>query len=98
MVFFEIKENILFFRNDGELFSVSAWGKNNLLIQSSLMDLIPDGDIALLTPAKTSPVIEIIDERHASFTNGNIRAELFVHEWGNALQTTLNLTQELMFR
>lgn len=33
-------------------------------------------------------MICILDERNAKITNGKITAELFVQEWGNALQIT----------
>lgn len=91
MKFFELKENQLYFRNDGEIVKICPWGTNSLRVQSSLMDQIPEGDIALKLPENVLddiPEIVIADERHASLRNGNITAELFVQEWGNALQIT----------
>ena len=38
MNFFEYTDKELFFRNDGELLSIMAWGNNSLRVQSSLMD------------------------------------------------------------
>lgn len=91
MRFFEADEKQLSFRNDGEVVEICPWGANSLRVQSSLMDQIPEGDAALKLPeyaADKIPHIVISDERHASIQNGNIIAELFVQEWGNALQIT----------
>jgi alpha-D-xyloside xylohydrolase len=90
MKFFEKKEQQLFFRNDGELLMICPWGANSLRVQSSLMDKIPAGEIALKLPeaGASSVEITIADERHALIKNGDITAELFVQEWGNALQIT----------
>ncbi|MDD3278047.1 MAG: glycoside hydrolase family 31 protein [Lachnospiraceae bacterium] len=91
MNFFEQKENQLFFRNDGELLSIQPWNTNSLRVQSSLMDQIPEGDIALLPPNPANHSgchIQLEDERHAIITNGLITARLHVQEWGNALQIT----------
>ena len=46
MNFFEFTDKELFFRNDGELVIIAAWGDNSLRVQSSLMDKIPDGNAA----------------------------------------------------
>lgn len=91
MKFFEVKENQLYFRNDGELLRVYPWGVNSLRVEASLMDRIPEGSVALQLPehaADSNPGIVIADERHASIQNGDITAELYVQEWGNALQIT----------
>ncbi len=37
MNFFEFTDKELFFRNDGELVIIAAWGDNSLRVQSSLM-------------------------------------------------------------
>ena len=50
MNFFELTNHHLYFRNDGELLCVSPWGDNSLRVQSSLMDQIPEGEIALISP------------------------------------------------
>ena len=42
MNFFEFTDKELFFRNDGELVIIAAWGDNSLRVQSSLMDKIPE--------------------------------------------------------
>lgn len=90
MDFFKQEEQKIYFRNDGELLRIQPWGKNSLRVESSLMDNIPEGEIALLEPESSQDAaqITIIDERHATIKNGNIVAELFVQEWGNALQIT----------
>lgn len=102
MNFFEINNNHLYFRNDGELLSVEPWGNNSLRVQSSLMDQIPEGDIALIHPEVSDPAhiqAEITDERHAFLKNGDITARLFVQEWGNALQISFfNEKEELLLR
>lgn len=89
MNFFELTNHHLYFRNDGELLCVSPWGDNSLRVQSSLMDQIPEGEIALISPEVSDAsaiTAGITNERHAFMANGKIRAELFVQEWGNALQ------------
>ena len=102
MNFFEFTDKELFFRNDGELLSITAWGDNSLRVQSSLMDRIPDGNAALINPDITNPtdiIIEIIDERHALIKNGLITAKLYVQEWGNSLQISFyNEKNKLLLR
>lgn len=91
MIFFTCEGQSLYFRNDGELLKVTPWGSNSLRVESSMMDQIPIGEIALKKmPSEEGQEhinsIKISDERHASIQNGRIRAELYVQEWGNALQ------------
>lgn len=100
MEFFYRENKNLYFRNDGELLRICPWGTHSLRVESSLMDMIPEGEIALMKP-DTEDDVEIIlsDERHASISNGNITAELFVQEWGNALQITFkNQKGEILLR
>ena len=102
MNFFEFTDKELFFRNDGELVIIAAWGDNSLRVQSSLMDKIPDGNAALINPNVNNPSdidIRIIDERHAVIKNGLITAKLYVQEWGNALQISFyNGQNKLLLR
>ena len=102
MNFFEFTDKELFFRNDGELVIIAAWGDNSLRVQSSLMDKIPDGNAALINPNVNNPSdidIRIIDERHAVIKNGLITAKLYVQEWGNALQISFyNVQNKLLLR
>lgn len=88
MDFFEVTKKAIYFRNEGELLKIEGWGKNSLRVQSSLMDQIPSGESALLPQEERDVKIQVEDMRHASIQNGSIRAELFVQEWGNALQIT----------
>jgi len=88
MEFFQVTEKVIYFRNEGELLKIEGWGKNSLRVQSSLMDQIPSGESALLPQEDRDVKIRVEDMRHASIQNGSIRAELFVQEWGNALQIT----------
>ena len=88
MEFFQVTEKAIYFRNEGELLKIEGWGKNSLRVQSSLMDQIPSGESALLPQEDRDVKIQVEDMRHASIQNGSIRAELFVQEWGNALQIT----------
>lgn len=77
MNFFEYTDKELFFRNDGELLSIMAWGNNSLRVQSSLMDNIPDDCVALINPDVDNIAdidINITDERHAYIRNGLITA------------------------
>ena len=101
MEFFSVENEKLYFRNDGELLRIMPWGRNSLRVESSLVDAIPEGEIALLEPDAEAGRVqaEIRDERHASIQNGNITAELFVQEWGNGLQITFkNQKGEVLLR
>lgn len=89
MDFFQKKENRLIFRYDGECVMFTPWGKDAFRVQSSILSDINEESVALQEPENFSEdvvKIEVLDERHAVIRNGRITAELFVQEWGNALQ------------
>ncbi len=91
MNFFQIKDNQLIFRYDGECVLLTPWGEDSLRVRSSILSEIEEGSVALSLPANFSrhaTEIHLVDERHAVIQNGRIKAELFVQEWGNALQIT----------
>lgn len=102
MNFFQETENNLLFRYDGECVMVTPWGEDSLRVRSSILSDITDDSIALLKPQDFSTdkvKIVISDERHARIQNGRITAELFVQEWGNALQITFrNQNDEILLR
>ena len=90
MNFFEVLENAIYFRNEGELLRIRPWGANSLRVEASMMDQIPEGEIALMEAEIDLNSVQTLqeDERHASICNGNIRADLCVQEWGNGLMIT----------
>ncbi len=102
MSFFEITNDCLIFRYDGELVMLMPWGKDSLRVRSSILSEIKEGEIALQKPQdilENDIKITIIDERHAMIRNGHIMAELFVQEWGNSLQITYrNQKNEILLR
>ncbi len=99
MKFFEINNHTLYFRNNGELLQIRPWYKNSLRVESSMMDKIPEGEIALLLQEECDAEVGIIDERHAFIKNGKIMAQLFVQEWNNLLQITfLNEKNKVLLR
>ncbi len=86
MSFFEKQGNSLIFRENGETFMITPWGKNGLRVRASMLGDIREESAALLPADCTESVIEM-DEWKASIKNGKICAELNVKEWGRALQT-----------
>lgn len=90
MNFFEVTQTGIYFRNEGELLRIRPWGANSLRVEASMMDQIPEGEIALMEADIDVNSVQILleDERHATICNGNIRAELYVQEWGNGLMIT----------
>ncbi len=102
MVFFEKSGHNLLFRYDGECVMLTPWGQDSLRVRSSILSDMTEDSIALQMPADFSANdsnIIIKDTRHASIQNGRITAELFVQEWGNALQITyLNQNGKILLR
>lgn len=88
--FFEKNDKSLIFRENGETVMITPWGDNSFRVRAAFLGEIEEGSIALLeTSLKNIDNIEInIQDNRASITNGNIRAELEVNTWGNALQIT----------
>ncbi len=87
MGFFEESEGSLIFRENGETVMVSPWGRDSLRVRATFLGGIREGSAALKEAEKTESKIEI-EERFASITNGKIKAEMNVSEWGSALQLT----------
>jgi len=73
MHYFEIENDSLVFRTDGEILKITPWGNNSLRIRSRVMDEISEDNIALLSVPLIQPLIDI-GETTASITNGNIKA------------------------
>lgn len=85
MIFFEEQDNSLLFRENGETVMITPWGENSLRVRGSILSDITDSNKTLLSPKKMDAKI-IISDKKASIENGQIRAELTVEPWGNALQ------------
>ena len=99
MNFFEFTDKELFFRNDGELVIIAAWGDNSLRVQSSLMDKIPDGNAALINPNVNNPSdidIRIIDERHAVIKT-DLSQQNYMFRNGEMLYRFLFITGRINF-
>ncbi|MBR2950468.1 MAG: glycoside hydrolase family 31 protein [Lachnospiraceae bacterium] len=73
MNYFEIQNDSLIFRADGETLMISPWGPDSLRVRARMMDDIGDDSAALLPPPPSVPEI-VIHDREASITNGKIRA------------------------
>ena len=87
MQYFEIQNDSLIFRENGETVMVSPWGPDSLRVRSTILGDIEDSSAALLQPAFSQSDISVEDMK-AVITNGKIRAELVVQPWGNNLQIT----------
>ena len=102
MNFFEELDGNLIFRYDGECVMLTPWGDNSLRVRSSILSEMKEESIALQMPgdfSKSAVKITLEDERHAKIQNGHLTAELFVQEWGNALQITYkNQRDEVLLR
>lgn len=98
MRYFEEYEGNLIYRQDGETVMISPWGENSLRIRSTLLGDITDEYGTLLTPVSTKPEITI-EDKHATISNGKIRAELSVYGWRNWLQISFyNQNNELLLQ
>ena len=85
MQYFERQNDSLLFRFNGETVMVSPWGEDSLRTRAALFNELSDNSPALLSPAKSEPVIEL-GERQAVITNGKIHAVLSLQDWGDELQ------------
>lgn len=81
MQYFERQNDSLIFRLNGETVMVSPWGEDSLRTRAALFNELSDNSPALLSPAKSEPVIEL-GERQAVITNGKIHAVLSLQDWG----------------
>lgn len=98
MQYFEIQNDSLIFRENGETVMVSPWGPDSLRIRSTILGEIKDSSAALLPPAFSQADITMKD-RTAVISNGKIRAELVVQPWGNTLQITFyNQKNEILLQ
>ena len=64
MQYFERQNDSLIFRLNGETVMVSPWGEDSLRTRAALFNELSDNSPALLSPAKSEPVIEL-GERQA---------------------------------
>lgn len=98
MQYFEIQNDSLIFRENGETVMVSPWGPDSLRVRSTILGDIEDSSAALLQPAFSQSDISVEDMK-AVITNGKIRAELVVQPWGNNLQITFyNQKNEILLQ
>lgn len=98
MQYFEIQNDSLIFRENGETVMVSPWGPDSLRVRSTILGDIEDSNAALLQPAFSQADISVEDMK-AVITNGKIRAELIVQPWGNNLQITFyNQKNEILLQ
>ena len=98
MQYFERQNDSLIFRLNGETVMVSPWGEDSLRTRAALFNELSDNSPALLSPAKSEPVIEL-GERQAVITNGKIHAVLSLQDWGDELQISYyNQKGELLLR
>lgn len=84
MNYFEIQNDSLIFRANGETLMISPWGPDSLRVRARMMDDIGDDSAALLPPPPSACEI-VINDMEASITNGNMRAVikapyLFIHQ------------------
>lgn len=100
MKFFEEQNGSLVFRENGETVMVTPWGKNSLRIRATVLSDISDESVALIAQETIQTDIQIhIEEMRAMIQNGNIKAEMIVQPWGNALQMTFyNRYGEVLLR
>lgn len=100
MKFFEEQNGSLVFRENGETVMVTPWGKNSLRIRATVLSDISDESVALIAQETIQTDIQIhIEEMRAMIQNGNIKAEMIVQPWGNALQMTFyNQYGEVLLR
>lgn len=87
MGFFDRVGNSLRFRENGETLLISPWGADSFRVQSAYLSDVDPACVALLPQEDIETVIEW-SEWTASIRNGKITAELYVKEWGRALQIT----------
>lgn len=85
MGFFEVMDNSLIFRENGETVMITPWGRDSLRVRAKILGEIGEDSAALLPPADSKAQIEL-GEWEASIENGKVRAVMKVHPWGHALQ------------
>lgn len=101
MKFFEEKNGSLLFRSNGETVILTPWGPDSLRVRSSILSDIEEGSAALLDPLPSQAAITMDETnfRHAIITNGRIKADLYVQEWGDALRITyLNRQDQILLQ
>ena len=72
---FEVEDDRLTWRGDGETIVVQAWGTDSLRVRSVLMGEVIDTDYALLALADQSAAVEVTGSV-ATITNGRLTARL----------------------
>lgn len=56
---FEVREDGVVWRGDGETLSVQAWGDNSLRTRSMVMGDIEDSDFSLLPPRRSAVEVSV---------------------------------------
>ncbi|MBE5904133.1 MAG: family 31 glucosidase [Pseudobutyrivibrio sp.] len=72
---FEKINDALSFRYDTEKVLIEPWGENAIRVRATKGQVFDDNNWALLSPEKTKPIINIIDEK-AELINGKVRVEI----------------------
>jgi len=86
MKFFEIIEDGIIFRNNGETVRLRAWGEDSFRLESVYLGEIPESSAALLPAVPQKVAAEVTGEWDAVLVNGKLAAKLHVIEWGHALE------------
>lgn len=90
MTIFEIAEDSLVWRGDGETIQIEAWGKNSLRVRARLMGDLLETDFALGAKPDFTPEIEVLGDC-ATIRNGEITATVQGQSYFNyALGYTVN--------
>lgn len=77
---FQLEDNKLIYRNDGETVQVEAWGENSIRVRATKKNQFNEEPWALLPPKACVPEIHI-DGKTASFKNGKITASFNCFGW-----------------
>jgi len=98
MRYFEQEGKSLVWRNKNEKLIIAPWGENSFRVRSTLVGDILDTRFALLDPEETEVSI-VIEDTHATITNGKITADVKMDGWHRyATISFLNQKGELLIK
>ncbi|MCD8336903.1 MAG: glycoside hydrolase family 31 protein [Lachnospiraceae bacterium] len=96
--FFEVQNQSLIFRENGETVMVTPWGRDGLRVRAAFIGEIGEGSAALLD-AEAGEAVLSVEDMSATVQNGRITAKLEVQPWGRALQISFyNQKGELLLQ
>ncbi len=103
MNFFEIENDNLIARMDGETLMITPWGENSVRVRSTLVEDIGERNAALLEPESAKPddmkAGIIIDADCATLTNGKIKVVANVYGWNKKVRLSFyNQKGEMLLR